>query len=246
MSSTPCASACSSRNEPVPALQTRFMSASTTRPPSTLMNLASWPPISTMERLRPPSGSSRAAATACATISFSTVRRSPSSGKAARNTAAAASRPEPGDADGHDARRQPLADLRDQRLRRLHGVSLGAAVDAGQGGARREVEQRGLGAGGAEVEAEHGRSGERGRRRCRPEAVGETAHAARLRRRPARDARCASAPAAPARPGRPAGSTGAAAAANAAAPSASKTPGLGRDRHRSVAELSDAGRRPAR
>ena len=58
MSSTPWAIACSSRNEPVPALHTRFMSASTTRPFSTLMNLASWPPISTMERLRPPSGSS--------------------------------------------------------------------------------------------------------------------------------------------------------------------------------------------
>ena len=95
MSSTPWAMACSSRNEPVPALQTRFMSASTTRPFSTLMNLASWPPISTMERLRPPSGSSAAAAAAWATISFCTVRRSPRSGKAARKTVAAASRPEP-------------------------------------------------------------------------------------------------------------------------------------------------------
>ena len=59
------------------------------------MNLASWPPISTIERLRPPSGSSPAAAVACATISFCTVSRSPSSGKAARKTVAAASRPEP-------------------------------------------------------------------------------------------------------------------------------------------------------
>ena len=95
MSSTPWAIACSSRNEPVPALQTRFMSASTTRPFSTLMNLASWPPISTIERLRPPSGSRPAAAVACATISFCTVSRSPSSGKTARKTVAAASRPEP-------------------------------------------------------------------------------------------------------------------------------------------------------
>ena len=59
----------------MPALQTRFMSASTTRPFSTLMNLASWPPISTIERLRPPSGSSAAAAVAWATISFWTVSR---------------------------------------------------------------------------------------------------------------------------------------------------------------------------
>ena len=79
----------------MPALQTRFMSASTTRPFSTLMNLASWPPISTIERLRPPSGSSAAAAVAWATISFWTASRPSSSGKAARNTVAAASRPDP-------------------------------------------------------------------------------------------------------------------------------------------------------
>ena len=59
------------------------------------MNFASWPPISTIERLRPSSGSRRLAAVAWATISFSTVSREPSSGKAARTTVAAASRPEP-------------------------------------------------------------------------------------------------------------------------------------------------------
>ncbi len=80
MSSSPCASACSSRNEPVPALQTRFMSDSSTRPSRTFTNLASWPPISTIDRLRPPSESKRTAAAACATISFNTVRRAASPG----------------------------------------------------------------------------------------------------------------------------------------------------------------------
>ena len=79
----------------MPALQTRFMSDSTMCPPLTLMNLASWPPISTIDRLRPPSGSRRIAAVAWATISFCTVSRSSSSGNAARKTVAAASRPEP-------------------------------------------------------------------------------------------------------------------------------------------------------
>ena len=67
--------------------------------------------------------------------------------------------------------RRHLGDLGDQRLGRLDGVAVGAPVDARQHGAGGGVEQRGLGAGGAEVEAEHGRracvagvaAGERGR-----------------------------------------------------------------------------------
>ncbi len=156
MSSTPLAIACSSRNEPVPALHTRFMSASTTRPFSTLMNLASWPPISTMERLRPPSGSSSAAAVACATISFWTTRRPPRSGEGGaedgrRRVAAGAGEP-----DGDHRVGRHLRHLRDQRLRRLHGIALGAPVDARQHGARPELHEGGLRARRAQVEAEDG------------------------------------------------------------------------------------------
>ena len=107
MSSTPWASACSSRNEPVPALQTRFMSASTTRPSSTLMNLASWPPISTIERLRPPSGSSRGGRGGVGDDLVLDDEPLVEPGKAARNTVAAASRPGPGEADGDHRGRQP-------------------------------------------------------------------------------------------------------------------------------------------
>ena len=42
----PSFSACSSRNEPVPAAQASFMAKSTTMPSCRLMNLESWPPIS--------------------------------------------------------------------------------------------------------------------------------------------------------------------------------------------------------
>ena len=42
----PSFSACSSRNEPVPAAQASFMAKSTTTPSCRLMNLLSWPPIS--------------------------------------------------------------------------------------------------------------------------------------------------------------------------------------------------------
>ena len=44
----PSFSACSSRNEPVPAAQASFMAKSTTTPFSMEMNLESWPPISKM------------------------------------------------------------------------------------------------------------------------------------------------------------------------------------------------------
>ena len=44
----PSFSACSSRNEPVPAAQASFMAKSTTMPSCRLMNLESWPPISKM------------------------------------------------------------------------------------------------------------------------------------------------------------------------------------------------------
>ncbi len=42
----PSFSACSSRNEPVPAAQASFIAKSTTMPSCRLMNLLSWPPIS--------------------------------------------------------------------------------------------------------------------------------------------------------------------------------------------------------
>ena len=42
----PSFSACSSRNEPVPAAHASFMAKSTTMPSCRLMNLLSWPPIS--------------------------------------------------------------------------------------------------------------------------------------------------------------------------------------------------------
>ncbi len=44
----PSFSACSSRNEPVPAAQASFMAKSTTIPSCRLMYLESWPPISKM------------------------------------------------------------------------------------------------------------------------------------------------------------------------------------------------------
>ena len=44
----PSFSACSSRNDPVPAAQASFMAKSTTTPCSIEMNLESWPPISKM------------------------------------------------------------------------------------------------------------------------------------------------------------------------------------------------------
>ena len=48
MMAMPSFSACSSRNEPVPAAQASFMAKSTTMPSCRLMNLESWPPISKM------------------------------------------------------------------------------------------------------------------------------------------------------------------------------------------------------
>ena len=42
----PSFSACSSRNDPVPAAQASFIAKSTTTPFSMEMNLESWPPIS--------------------------------------------------------------------------------------------------------------------------------------------------------------------------------------------------------
>ncbi len=55
--------------DPVPAEQASFMAASTTRPPSRRMNLASWPPISKMVSTR---SSQATAPAAWAAISFST------------------------------------------------------------------------------------------------------------------------------------------------------------------------------
>ena len=94
MSSTPWKCACSSKNEPVPALHALFRSLSTMRPPPSRMYFASCPPISTIDRSAPRSGSTAAAAVACATISLSTTS-GPSSPKTARSSVATASRPEP-------------------------------------------------------------------------------------------------------------------------------------------------------
>ncbi len=66
----PSFSACSSRNEPVPAAQTLFISKSTTAPRFRLMYLESWPPIS---KIVSTSGSRWTAAVACAVISFRTT-----------------------------------------------------------------------------------------------------------------------------------------------------------------------------
>src|SRR3990172_3230715 len=66
----PRRSACSSRNEPVPAAQALFISKSTTAPFRRLINLASCPPISNIVST---DGSITAAATAWAVISFRTT-----------------------------------------------------------------------------------------------------------------------------------------------------------------------------
>ena len=60
-----------------------------------------------------------------------------------------------GQADRHDRFGGHLGDLRDQRLRRLHGIAVGAAVDIGDHGSALEADERGLGARRAEVEAKH-------------------------------------------------------------------------------------------
>ena len=60
---------CSSMKEPVPALQASFIAASITRPPESLMYLASWPPISNIVST---SGSKWSAPSAWAAISLST------------------------------------------------------------------------------------------------------------------------------------------------------------------------------
>jgi hypothetical protein len=54
-----------------------------------------------------------------------------------------------GDAHGDHRLGQHLADLGGQRLCRLDGVALGAAIDAGEHRAGRKIEQSGLGPGGA-------------------------------------------------------------------------------------------------
>ncbi len=66
----PSRSACSSRNEPVPAAQALFISKSTTAPSLRLMNFESCPPIS---KIVSTNGSMAAAAVACAVISFLTT-----------------------------------------------------------------------------------------------------------------------------------------------------------------------------
>ena len=65
---------CSSMKEPVPAEQASFMAASTTRPPSSRMYLASCPPISKMVSTR---GSTWRAPAAWAAISLTTWTASP-------------------------------------------------------------------------------------------------------------------------------------------------------------------------
>ena len=65
----PSLSACSSRNDPVPAAQALFISKSTMTPLSMLIYLESWPPISKMVST---SGSISIAASAWAVISFRT------------------------------------------------------------------------------------------------------------------------------------------------------------------------------
>src|ERR1022692_4333738 len=57
----PSFSACSSRNEPVPAAQASFMAKSTTTPCSMEINLESWPPISKMVSTGSPFHEDRAA-----------------------------------------------------------------------------------------------------------------------------------------------------------------------------------------
>jgi hypothetical protein len=69
-----------------------------------------------------------------------------------------------GDAHGDHWAGQHLADLGDQRLRRFYRVALGAAVDAGKHHTRADVQESGLGTGGAEIQAEHGRRAGRGNR----------------------------------------------------------------------------------
>jgi len=66
----PSFSACSSRNEPVPAAQTLFIVKSTTTPLSMLMNFESCPPIS---KIVSTVGSRYIAPVAWAVISFLTT-----------------------------------------------------------------------------------------------------------------------------------------------------------------------------
>jgi hypothetical protein len=129
------------------------------------MNLASWPPISTMERLRAPGGGAPA-------------RGRPAVGVGGAQHGGHGVAAGAGDADGSDVEARGRATVRDasearpccatrghylrrsfeklgdERLRRFHGIALRAAVDVGHRVPGPRVEQDGLGPGGAEVEPE--------------------------------------------------------------------------------------------
>ena len=188
MSSRPCATACSSRNEPVPALHTRFMSDSRMRPPA----------IADVLGVLAADLDDREAATAVGVEAHGGGRVSDDlvlhheacaelgvGGPEHRRGRVAAGA---GEAHGRHLGAARLShDLRHQRLRRLHGVAVGAPVDVGHHGPAGGVEQSGLGAGGPEVEAEHEGAGCAGRRRRRRRQPRHRAGAL-CRRRQAADA----------------------------------------------------------
>ena len=150
----PSFSACSSRNEPVPAAQASFMAKSTTTPFSMEMNLESCPPISKMVSTgSPPSVLLMwMAPVLCAVISSLTT--------SAPTNSAISSRPEPVVPTPQIFRRLPQMrfDFGQPLLHGLDGPAGGAQVDVVDHGAEL-VDHHHVGGDRADVQAEVRRDG---------------------------------------------------------------------------------------
>ncbi len=172
--SMPSFSACSSRNEPVPAAQASFMAKSTTMPSCMEMNLESWPPISKMvSTWRAMLRLMKSAPVLWAVIS-SVIRSAPQSSPMS-------SRPEPvvPDAEHADAVADLVADLGEAGVDHLDRTRLRLGVDRLDHLARL-VEHDQVGRDGADVDAEVGVDDRLvGRELVGPRQVAQQQHVAR-------------------------------------------------------------------